>query len=75
MQFDSLADFFAMGGHALYVWLAYGASVAILGINFFSVRSALQTNLKNAEWQHLGAHDQPPANPSVDNRVDNEPNS
>lgn len=24
MAFDSLHDFFAMGGHGLYVWLSYG---------------------------------------------------
>ena len=30
MAFDSLADFFAMGGHALYVWLAYGATYLVL---------------------------------------------
>ena len=30
MAFDSLAEFFAMGGHALYVWLAYGATYLVL---------------------------------------------
>ncbi|ABC31072.1 Heme exporter protein D [Hahella chejuensis KCTC 2396] len=25
MNFESLNEFFAMGGHGLYVWLAYGA--------------------------------------------------
>jgi len=26
MAFNSLADFFAMGGYGFYVWLAYGIS-------------------------------------------------
>ncbi|NRD72124.1 heme exporter protein CcmD [Shewanella sp. VB17] len=30
MQFDSLTDFFNMGGYAFYVWLSYG-------ITFFSL--------------------------------------
>jgi len=36
MAFDSLADFFAMGGYGFYVWLAYGISflgLAVLIIN------------------------------------------
>ncbi len=31
MQFDSLADFFKMGGYAFYVWLAYGVTFFSLG--------------------------------------------
>ena len=27
MQFDSLHDFLAMGGYALYVWLSFGVSL------------------------------------------------
>lgn len=27
-QFDSIADFFAMGNYGFYVWLAYGVSFA-----------------------------------------------
>lgn len=26
-QFESISDFFAMGGYAMYVWLAYGVSL------------------------------------------------
>ncbi|QYJ79046.1 heme exporter protein CcmD [Shewanella acanthi] len=26
MQFDSISDFFNMGGYAFYVWLAYGVT-------------------------------------------------
>ncbi|MEO2266870.1 heme exporter protein CcmD [Pseudoalteromonas pernae] len=30
MQFDSLSDFFAMGGYAFYVWLSFGSCALIL---------------------------------------------
>ena len=30
MQFDSLQDFLAMGGYALYVWLSFGVSLLAL---------------------------------------------
>ncbi|MDG2277727.1 MAG: heme exporter protein CcmD [Pseudomonadales bacterium] len=30
MQFDSWNDFLAMGGHAQYVWVAYGSLAAFL---------------------------------------------
>ncbi|KGE79394.1 heme exporter protein CcmD [Halomonas salina] len=30
MAFDSLSEFLAMGGHAPYVWSAYGATAALL---------------------------------------------
>ena len=29
MQFDSLSAFLNMGGHAQYVWLAYGSAVVV----------------------------------------------
>jgi heme exporter protein D len=30
MQWNSAADFFAMGGYGLYVWLSYGACLAVV---------------------------------------------
>lgn len=30
-QFDSLADFFAMGNYGFYVWLSYGISFVAIG--------------------------------------------
>ncbi len=41
---EALIDFVAMGGHGLYVWLAYGIAFAILGtlgIRPFFVRRRL----------------------------------
>lgn len=36
MHFDSLADFIAMGGHGLYVWLAYSIALVIVVFNIVS---------------------------------------
>jgi heme exporter protein D len=33
MSFNSVAEFLAMGHHALYVWSAYGISLLILALN------------------------------------------
>ncbi len=32
MQFDSLQDFFRMGGYAVFVWLAFGISFSSLAL-------------------------------------------
>ncbi len=32
MSFSSWSEFFHMGGYALYVWLAYGVTLAVLGV-------------------------------------------
>ena len=34
----SIAEFLAMGGHGLYVWLSYGAALAVVLYNLLSVR-------------------------------------
>lgn len=35
MQFESISDFFNMGGYAFYVWLAYGVTFSSLAILVF----------------------------------------
>jgi len=32
MNFSSWSEFFHMGGYALYVWLSYGLTLAVLGM-------------------------------------------
>lgn len=39
MQFDSISDFFNMGGYALYVWLAYG-------VTFFCLSTLIITSAR-----------------------------
>ncbi len=34
MFFESISDFFAMGGHGFYVWLSYGLSFVLIAANF-----------------------------------------
>ncbi|MFC3680874.1 heme exporter protein CcmD [Bacterioplanoides pacificum] len=36
MQFDSFAEFIAMGRHGFYVWLAYGLSALIIMYNLLA---------------------------------------
>ncbi len=39
MQFDSVADFLAMGGYAAYVWPAFGLATAVLlGLTIASLK-------------------------------------
>ena len=50
MQFDSFAEFIAMGGHALYVWLAYGATVAILIGSTVALALAKKRQMSQLRW-------------------------
>ncbi len=34
-QFDSVADFFAMGGYGLFVWVSYGFFAVVMGFNLW----------------------------------------
>ena len=36
LQFDSLATFLQMGGHGLYIWAAFGITLVVLAILFFT---------------------------------------
>ena len=42
MPFDSLSAFLHMGGHALYVWLAYGAGMVLIAYNLLAPRLRYQ---------------------------------
>jgi len=48
VSFDGIAEFLAMGGHGLYVWLAYGSAVIVVGINVLSVRIARRRFFRQA---------------------------
>ncbi len=50
MQFDNLQAFLAMGGHGLYVWLAYGATLLVLIGNYLSVRAAQRAVIQHLRW-------------------------
>ena len=48
MSFDSLAEFLAMGGHALYVWLSYGAALLVVLYNVVSLHLARRRHIREA---------------------------
>ena len=48
MQFESLSDFFSMGGYAFYVWLAYGVTFICLMLLLLQ-----SLNLKNKVLEHI----------------------
>lgn len=46
MSFDSFAEFLAMGGHGLYVWLAYASTIVVVLANVLSLRLARKRFLR-----------------------------
>ncbi|MEZ5557228.1 MAG: heme exporter protein CcmD [Pseudomonadales bacterium] len=51
MSFDSFAAFLAMGGHGLYVWLAFGSTVLVMLANVVSVRVRTRRFFRDAADQ------------------------
>ena len=47
MNFNSFAEFLAMGNHGVYVWSAYGISLAILLLNVVLPLLTRQRYFKN----------------------------
>lgn len=47
MSFSSFGEFLGMGGHALYVWLSYGAAMAVLLYNVLAARSQQRRALQD----------------------------
>ena len=48
VSFDSFPEFLAMGGHGLYVWLSYGATLIVVLANVVSVRMSRQRFFRQA---------------------------
>ena len=48
MSFGSLAEFLAMGGHGLYVWLSYGAALLVVVLNAAWVRVSRRRAFREA---------------------------
>lgn len=62
MAFDSLTDFFAMGGHGVYVWAAWGATGLLLltlaihaRLEHRQARQALRRRVRREQHQAAGA--------------------
>lgn len=48
MSFGSLAEFLAMDGHGLYVWLSYGAALLVVVLNAAWVPVSRRRTLREA---------------------------
>lgn len=51
MNWNSAADFFAMGGYGLYVWGSYGAALVLMTIEPLLARHRLRAALRDAAMQ------------------------
>lgn len=47
MHWNSVSEFFAMGGYALYVWGSFGATVAVVVGEIVLLRSQRKELLRN----------------------------
>lgn len=48
MNFASVSEFLAMGGHGLYVWLSYGATALVLLANVMALRISRKRFLRES---------------------------
>jgi heme exporter protein D len=51
MQFDSFAEFIAMGGYGFYVWLSFGVSFALLTLLVFFSRADRKKVIQHIQQQ------------------------
>ena len=47
MQWNSISEFFAMGGYAFYVWGSFGLTALVMGIEMLLIRSQRTELLRN----------------------------
>ena len=47
MQWNSVSDFFAMGGYALYVWGSFGATALVMLVESLLIRGQRRRILRN----------------------------
>ena len=58
MQWNSVSEFFAMGGYAFYVWGSFGATALVMAVESLLIRSRrkqMQQSLR-AEHQSNESH-------------------
>ncbi len=53
MQWNSVSEFFAMGGYALYVWGSFGVTSAVMLIESLQIRRQRQELLRNLRTELL----------------------
>ena len=47
MQWNSVSDFFAMGGYAFYVWGSFGLTAGVMVLEMLLIRSQRTELLRN----------------------------
>jgi len=47
MQWNSISDFFAMGGYAFYVWGSFGLTAGVMVLEMLLIRSQRTELLRN----------------------------
>jgi len=53
MQWHSVADFFAMGGHAAYVWGSYAVTLTALAAELWKLRRRKLKALEAVKQTHM----------------------
>jgi heme exporter protein D len=53
MQWNSVSEFFAMGGYAFYVWGSFGSTAAIMLIEMFLIRQQRNSILRDLRNEQL----------------------
>jgi heme exporter protein D len=56
-RFDSIADFFAMGGYGLYVWVSYGFFAVVMGFNLWLPYRQRANTLRLLKARQLRQHE------------------
>ena len=51
MYFSTIGELIAMDGHGGFVWLAYGATVLVLMVNFVATRLATRKQESALRWR------------------------
>jgi heme exporter protein D len=53
MQWNSISEFFAMGGYGLYVWGSFGLTAAVVAGEVLTLRARRKTILQNLRTELL----------------------
>ena len=53
MQWNSVSEFFAMGGYAFYVWGSFGLTAVVMAVEALQIRSQRAELLRNLRNERL----------------------
>ncbi len=52
MQWNSVSEFFAMGGYAFYVWGSFGATALVMAVESLLIRSRRKQMQQSLRAEH-----------------------